>query len=974
MTTSTTTSFELLREQDLPELNAKVRFYRHIRTGAEVLSLINDDENKVFGITFRTPPTDSTGVAHILEHSVLCGSRKYPVKEPFVELIKGSLKTFLNAFTYPDKTCYPVASQNTQDFYNLIDVYLDAVFYPRITPHIFAQEGWHYELERLEDPLVYKGVVFNEMKGSYSSPDRLMGELAQQSLFPDTTYGVSSGGHPQYIPDLTYEQFKRFHQTLYHPSNARIYFYGDDDPDKRLQIIDEFLKDFDRLEIDSDIHLQSRFDAPHRVVETYPVDADSPGGNKARMTVNWMLTENTDPQTILALSILEHILLGTPASPLRKALLDSGLGEDITGAGFADWLRQGYFSVGLKGITMEDADKVETLILQTLTHLAQNGIDANDIEAALNTVEFRLHENNTGSFPRGLAAMIVALNTWLYDGDPLALLAFEAPLTAIKERLDGGQRYFEELIQSFLLNNTHRTTTILQPDPQQSERDVAQERARLDTTRAAMTEDELHALIEETKLLKEMQVTPDPPESLATIPGLTLADLDRQNRTIPLDVLNQQGTPVLYHDLHTNGITYLDIGMNLHTLPHELLPYAALFGRLLLEMGTQREDYVQLSQRIGRKTGGISSSRISSSAQGVPGGVVWLFLRGKAVQQQNTELLAILQDILLTPRLDNQERFRQIVLEAKARKEASIIPGGHGIVDTRLRSHFNMSDWVDEQMGGITQLFFLRQLVQEIEQDWPGVLAKLEQIRQTLVNRNAMLCNITLDETNWSNLAPTLDAFLAAMPIAPAEIIHWTPTYGAGFEGLTIPSQVNYVGKGADLYRSGYTFHGSSIVITKYLRATWLWERVRVQGGAYGSFCNFDRHSGVLSYLSYRDPNLLNTLNVYDETSQFLRKVDLNDKEVTRSIIGAISDIDSYQLPDAKGYTSMVRYLINDTDETRQRMRDEILATTAQDFRAFADVLDYVKEQGIITVMGSTDAIDLVNTQRGGMLNKLKVL
>lgn len=967
--------FELLREQEIHELKTRARLFRHIKTGAELLSLENDDENKVFGITFRTPPADSTGVAHILEHAVLCGSRKYPVKEPFVELLKGSLQTFLNAMTYPDKTCYPVASQNLQDFYNLIDVYLDAVFYPRITPHIFQQEGWHYELERLEDPLLYKGVVFNEMKGAYSSPDQVLAECAQQSLFPQNTYGFDSGGDPKHIPDLTYEQFKAFHQSYYHPSNSRIFFYGNDEPNERLRLINEYLKDFDRLIIDSAVPLQPRFDQPKRLVRSYATGPESSADEpKSMMTVNWLLAESSDPQIALSLYILSHILIGTPASPLRKALIDSGLGEDLAGVGLEGNLRQMYFSTGLKGIASEKVEAVEALIMQTLTRLAEQGIDPETVEASLNTTEFRLRENNTGSYPRGLSLMLRALIPWLHGGDPLAPLAFEAPLQAIKDRLAAKEAYFETLIKQYLLDNTHRTILLLQPDPELAQREQEIEKARLAQARAAMSEAELHSVMENTRQLKKIQETPDPPEALATIPSLKLSDLEKYNKTIPLILLEEKGTPILYHDLFTNGIIYLDVGLNLHTLPQEYLPYVPLFSRALLEIGTEKEDFVRLSQRIGRKTGGIWPTSFTSVIRETDTGIAWLFLRGKAMVTQADDLLDILRDILLTVRLDNPERFRQMVLEEKAEEEAGLVPGGHGVVNARLRSYFNEADWAAEQMGGVSYLFFLRQLAREVETAWPQVLSKLEDIRNTLLNRQAMLCNVTVDETSWPSFFPKLQAFLEALPAAPVQRTSWSPSYGTGFEGLTIPAQVNYVGKGSNVYKLGYRWHGSASVILRYLRTTWLWDRVRVQGGAYGGFCLFDHRSGVLSYVSYRDPNLLHTLEVYDQTSQFLRQLSLTNEELTKSIVGAIGDLDAYQLPDAKGYTSLLRYLVGETDEIRQRTREEILGTSIADFRAFAEVLDRVKENGIVVILGSAKAIEEVNTLRPGWLKPVKVL
>ena len=509
--------FELLRQQTISEINSRASLYKHIQTGAQLLSLENDDSNKVFGISFRTPPQDSTGVPHIMEHSVLCGSRKYPVKEPFVELLKGSLNTFLNAFTYPDKTCYPVASQNLQDFYNLIDVYLDAVFYPLITPDKLKQEGWHYELPDTDGLLSYKGVVYNEMKGAYSSPEGLLSEKSQQLLFPDNTYGFDSGGDPLIMPELTYEQFSTFHKKTYHPSNARIFFYGDDPADERLRILNEWLKDFEPQALDTQVALQASFRAPRQVTIPY---AASGGDKDARyyLTVNWLLPENNDPERNLALNILNHILIGTPAAPLRKALIDSGLGEDLTGRGLASELRQLYFSTGLKGIQAKDTAKIEALVLDTLHTLAREGIDPETIGASLNTIEFRLRENNTGSFPRGLSIMLQSLNTWLHDGDAFAPLAFDVPLAAIKTKVASGKRFFEGLIQTHLLDNLHRVTLTLEPDPdlaQQTEAGVAQ---RLADERANMSQSDLEAVRLDMQTLQTRQNTPDSPEALAAIP------------------------------------------------------------------------------------------------------------------------------------------------------------------------------------------------------------------------------------------------------------------------------------------------------------------------------------------------------------------------------------------------------------------------------------------------------------------------
>ncbi len=965
--------FEHLWERALPDQHATAHLYRHRETGAEVLSLVVPDENKCFGITFRTPPADSTGVAHILEHAVLCGSRKYPLKEPFVELIKGSLHTFINAFTYPDKTCYPVASQNEHDFYNLIDVYLDAVLHPNLTAHTFAQEGWHYELHSPDDPLIYKGVVYNEMKGAYSSPETILGELAQQTLFPDTPYGVDSGGNPVNIPDLTYEQLTQFHASYYHPSNARIWFYGDDDPDTRLRIIHEYLRDFKRIDVQqSALPLQPRFAAPRRTVATYPADPADASGKPPRSYINigWMLNDTSDPHEVYRCALLGHMLLGTPTAPLRKALTDSGLGEAVMG-GYSSTLRQGTFRVYVKGIAFEDADTLEQLTLDTLAQLADNGLDPATIEASLNSIEFSLRENNTGSFPRGLSAMLRALTTWLHDGDPLAMLHYHEIFADIRARLANGERVFEPLIRDLLLNNPHRSTVIIRPNEEQAARTAAAEQERLAAARAALDDAAVQRIIEETATLHRLQETPDPPEALLALPSLTLNDLPTENQTIPCTHYDQQGVRILFHDLPTSGIIYTELGFNMQTLPQELLPYAAVFARVLFELGTATSSDVELTQRIGQTTGGIGTTRFASRITDSDEYAAWLFVRGRVLAEKFPAMLAIVDDVLKTVQLDNRDRVRQVVLKARAGMESGVIPAGHRYMVGRLNSYFDLAEWVEQQMSGLDYLLFLRRLIDEIDHDFASVHAKLVQVRDTLLSRDAMLVNITCDDVEWHAAQPDLDAFLAGLPADPRPLQTWHPTYVTGSEGFAVPATVNYVAKGARLYDLGYQSHGSIGVITNYLRTAWLWEQVRMKGGAYGAFSRFDRHSGVFAFLSYRDPNLLTTLNVYDATARVLRETALDDHEIMRSIIGTIGSIDSYQLPDAKGYTSLVRYLLHDTDELRQHIRSEVLGTTAAHFRAFADVLEQVAAQGRVAVMGSQHALDDVQAQLGLQVTRL---
>ncbi|MHA6690688.1 insulinase family protein [Devosia sp. A449] len=964
-------AFDLIRDEQIAEVNSRAQLFRHKKTGAEVLSLVNDDENKVFGITFKTPPSDSTGIAHILEHSVLCGSRKYPVRKPFVELIKGSLNTFLNAMTFPDKTAYPVASQNLKDFYNLVDVYLDAVFFPLITEDTFRQEGWHYELENTASPLVYKGVVFNEMKGVFSSPDAVMRDLSQRSLYPDVTYGKSSGGDPKAIPALSYQQFKAFHQTYYHPSNTRAFFSGDDDAGERLAILDAYFSQFERAPVDAEVKLQPRFNAPRSIVATYAGTKEAGKVRDGMVSVNWMLDPPADRAEVLSHGMLSYLLAGNPAAPLRKALTESGLGEGMTGGGIGAGLRQPMASFGMKGIDPADAEKVESLILKTLGEIAETGFAADQLEAAANTFEFSLRENNTGSYPRGMIYMFNALGVWLHDGDPLAALHFEEALTTLKQQAAAG--HFEAEIRRLFLDNTHRTTVTLSADPEQGAREVADEVAMLAGVRQGLDGAALEATVAETVRLKALQEEVDDPAELAKIPTLTLGDLPRESRTVPIDIGTLGGARLFNHELPTLGIVYLDLGFDLHVLDKGLLPYLPLFGRALLQTGTSKEDFVSLTQRIGRSTGGIALHRGLSTLQGGEGSAAWFFLSGKAVPDKLEEMLAIMGDVLLDAQLDNRERFRQMALEEKAGFEARLVPSGNAIVDMRLKSGLTEASWIAEQLGGVSYLQFLRGLVTRIDSDWDGVAATLKTIRDRLFNRGRMVVNVTADGALRERAQGELAGFLGRLPNAEVGLADWSVKFAPKSEGLIIPAQVNYVGKGANLRALGFELTGASSVVLKFLNTTYLWDKIRVQGGAYGGSSRFDLTSGNFSFLSYRDPNLLKTLDAYDGASKALN-AGIGANDLTRSIIGVIGDVDGYEFPDAKGYSSMWRQLTGTTDAIRQQRRDEILSTTEADFKRLAEAVDAVARQGHVVVLGGEAAITAANAERPGLLDVTKVM
>ncbi|NCD24868.1 MAG: peptidase M16 [Deltaproteobacteria bacterium] len=969
----TSTGFTLLSSVYVEEISSHADLFVHDKTGARVLSMRNSDENKVFGVTFRTPPADSTGVAHILEHSVLCGSRKYPVKEPFVDLLKGSLQTFLNAMTYPDKTCYPVASQNTRDFYNLVDVYLDAVFFPRITREIFEQEGWHLDLESADAPLAIKGVVYNEMKGVYSSPDSQLSELSQQSLFPDITYGLDSGGSPEVIPSLTHERFVAFHRAYYHPSNAWIFFYGDDDPTARLELLRDYLDRFERQDVDSTIGVQPRFTAPRELRRSFEANGED-GEALGMLTMNWLFPAMDEPETVLAAKVLDFLLTGMNASPLRKALIESGLGEDLTGGGLEHELAQMYYSVGLKGVRPENFDAVRALITDTLSTIVERGFEADLIEAGINSAEFDLRENNTGAYPRGLIVMLRALGTWLYDLDPLAMVAFEAPLASLKARLDAGEPVFEDLIRHHILDNPHLTTVILEPKAGHAAEVEARERELIQSLRAARSEVSDEELVRRTTALRQLQETPDSAEALATIPFLSREDIEPAVRVVPTDETSWEDCAVLRHDLPTNDICYLDLALDLSRVPDRLVPLVPLFGRALTEMGTEREDYVSFSKRINSKTGGIQARCLLSQREEGPLPVARLVVRAKAVGERVGDMLDIVRDALLSARFDDRERFRQMVLEEKAGMEYALVPSGHHFVGLRLRSRFNLVDSLQERMNGLESLFYVRELARRVDTDWPGVLADLEALRAAIVTRRDVVLNLTMDETALAGHEARFREFLASLAQDGPEASVWADPARPEREGIIIPAQVNYVGKVCDLHAQGYAFHGSSLVAAKYLRTTWLWEQVRVLGGAYGGFCSHGRLSGLMSFGSYRDPNIASTLDAFDGCGAFLETVALDRGELLKAIIGTSGDLDPYQLPDAKGFTALGQHLAGVTTATRQRIRDEVLATDERDFRAFGAVLREAASSGLVGVLGGEDALNRAMEQGVSLDRTFRVL
>lgn len=945
--------FKLIKQEKLKELNSLALQFEHEKTGAELLVLENDDDNKVFSATFRTPPFNDTGVAHILEHSVLCGSKKFPIKEPFVELMKGSLQTFLNAMTFPDKTMYPVASRNRKDFFNLMTVYLDAVFHPNITEDTFKQEGWHYELDAPEGDITYKGVVYNEMKGVFSNPESVLDRHLAHSLFPKTAYGYESGGDPVKIPQLTYDEFKEFHRKYYHPTNSRLFIYGDGDTDAYLKYLnEEYLGHFDRLEVDSHIGLQRRFSKPKWKDVPYAISKNESMEKKTYVVVGMKLGKSSDYEHCLAMEILSHILLGNAAAPLRKALLQSNLGTEVIGGGFDDNRAETLFAVGMKGAEREDAQKILDLTFATLKELAENGIDANQVMASVNTIDFKLREANFGGFPKGIVYNIQALGSWLYDADPMGHLKYEKLMKKIKKKMTEG--YFEDLIRKHLLDNNHRSVLVLYPKPGLGERHEAKLRKELRQLKANLSDKDIENLIQETKALQEMQMAPDSPEALATLPRMHLNDVEKKVPSFPCEVKRKSSPTVLFHDLFTNNIAYTQMCFNTAAVPQKQIQYLSLLGRIILGMGTKKRDYVEMSQQIGIHTGGISSSHYTSVGfQDRTRLMSYMNFSGTVLMEKLDALYDLYAELFTERDFSNTGRLVEIIRSAKANMEASIVPHGNQYVLSRMQAYYSQLGQFDEWTDGITYYRFLEDLNERVQDDAEGVAEEFRQVADMVLTRDNLLVNITSPAKDFSRIDKKTNHLVDLLPNASLPAAHYEFEPPPRNEGFLTSSTVQYVGKGANLYEMGYTYSGTFEVVKALLRTAFLWDRIRVQGGAYGSMINFDLYTGDLGLVSYRDPNLSETLDVYDEIGDFLANLDLPGEELEKIIIGCIGRMDPPLTPDRKGSISRAEYMTGMTQEFKEKRLDELMATTLDDVRGYADLFHEVKEKGAVCVLGN---------------------
>jgi Zn-dependent M16 (insulinase) family peptidase len=952
-------------EEFVEEIKSEAKLFLHEQSGAKLLVLDNDDDNKVFSVTFRTPPPDDTGLPHILEHSVLCGSRKFPMKEPFVELVKGSLNTFLNAMTFPDKTMYPVASRNAKDFRNLMDVYLDAVFYAKITEtkEILMQEGWHYELAAKDKPLNYKGVVYNEMKGVFSSPDALLERKIFQTLFPDTAYGVESGGDPDFIPDLTYENFLDFYQKYYHPSNSYLFLYGDFGEEGILDNLKflhtEYLKDFRAIEIDSSLALQQ---PPPGLQEKdfvfeYPVSPqEASSADKTFLALNFVTGRAVEADTYLGLSILEHLLLETPAAPLKKAIISAGIGKEVFGV-FTKSILQPVFTIGVSGANEKDMPKLRQVVSETLTKLAAEGIEKKLIASSINLFEFHLREANYGSRPKGLIYNIKCMDSWLYDESPLTHLAYQGALTAVKAALT--KPYFENMIKKYLLHNEHTAAIILKPNAKLAQEKAAELKEKLAAYKKSLSAKDLEKIIADTKALKIRQETPDTPEVLEKIPLLNLSDIEKKVEELPLTKKEIEGAKILFHPLYTNGIAYTALYFDASLLPEKLIPYGYLLAEILGKVSVKSYDYAELSKEINLHTGGFSYNLTAYSDQNDHASYQPKFVvKGKALLSKTKEMLTLLGEVAGSSKFDDQERLTELIKEIKTNWDNALFSRGQQIVTARLLSYFSPAANYLE-LGKLTFYKFICDLEKNLEQKLPEITKNLAQAAALIFTQENLLTSVTCSDKDYPLFAAAFSRLYRQLGSQKKSAAQYAFTLEQKNEGLMTPGKVQYVAKGGNFRKFGYEYTGSMKVLESILRYDYLWSHIRVRGGAYGAFANFDRN-GNLIFGSYRDPNLIDTLKVYDNTAQYLADFtadNVSAREMTKYIIGAISSLDTPLTPQQKGERAATNYLRRVSQSDLEQERAEVLSTTQKNISHLSNLVKDVMSENYLCVLGSEQKI-----------------
>lgn len=958
MTIHDLAEYEILDEHRVEDVQSDGFILRHKKSGARIAILSNNDDNKVFYIGFRTPPEDETGVPHIIEHTTLCGSKKFPVKDPFIELAKGSLNTFLNAMTYLDKTVYPVASCNDQDFKNLMDVYLDAVFNPNITKYeeIFKQEGWHYELTGKDDELKINGVVYNEMKGAYSSPDEVLSSQIYRSLFPDNTYSKDSGGNPEYIPKLTYEAYLDFYHKYYHPSNSYIYLYGDMDVVERLEWLDkEYLSLYDYKKVNSEINKQPAFDEIKNVEAQYSITMDDSQENKTYLSYNRVVGDTLDKMLYQAFDVLDYALVSSPGAPVKQALIDAGIGDDVYGSYDAGIL-QPVFSFVAKNANASQADEFERIIENTLKEVVKTGINKEALLAGINSSEFKFREADFGQFPKGLLFGLNCLDSWLFD-DMKPFIHLECLGTFAKLRKAVDTDYFEKLIQEYLLDNTHGSSVTVKPKRglgNEREEALAKE---LSDYKASLSDEEIKKLIEDTEHLKKYQEEPSSDEDLRKLPMLTRADMKKN--AMPFSNIEDEllDVKVVRHDIESNGIDYISFLFDAGNFAQSELGYLGFFTNALGLVSTEKYSYTDLANATNIYTGGISTGTASHPDIKDRNNFVFKFeVKLKVLEKNLDKALELMEQMLLSSDFTDTKRLGELVAQIKARLQANLSSSGHLVAAMRSMSSFSRYALYQDELKGIAFYRSICRIEKELSESPKSVSDKLAAIAKKLFARNRMLISFTGNNEAYGNAKPSLKKVIAGFNKMSAVGNQAEVHFNTAKEAFIDASQIQYVAKTGDFICEGYEYTGALRLLRIILSYDYLWINVRVKGGAYGCMNTFLR-SGESYFVSYRDPNLSDTLDVYDRIPEYIKNFSPDERDMTKYIIGTFSALDTPMNPEAKGSRSLSAYLEGITYEQIQKERNEILNAQPEDIRRLADLVEAVLKKDSICVIGNENMI-----------------
>ena len=954
-------SYELVCEEYLSDMKTAGIVLRHKKSGARVCVLSNDDPNKVFCAGFRTVPTDSTGVPHIIEHTVLNGSKNYPSRDPFMQLVKGSLNTFLNAMTWPDKTMYPVASCNDKDFKNLMHVYLDAVFFPNIYSRreIFMQEGWHYELESPEDELKINGVVYSEMKGAMSSPDSLIYDEIFRAALPDTTYAVNSGGDPEVIPSLSYEQFLDFHRRFYHPSNSYIFIYGNMDMDERLEFLDrEYLSQFDAILPDSEISRQPHFceKTPKRVTVNYPIGTEDDTKNKTYFALATLACPSTDSLECRACGVLADVLINADSAPVKNALADAGIGEDVYG-GFDECADQ-VFAVVAKNANAADGDRFRQIVIDTLRREIEQGVSEDAILAVLNRMEFWFREAAGGSgYPLGLSYIFWMMNSWLYDEEkPFAYMHFLDDIAEMKAKIGTG--YYERLIKKYILESDHSVLITMNPERGLVEKRENALKEKLAAYKESLTAEEIDGIVKSTKALRDYQSAPQTDEEKNCIPTLERTDIPREGVPFCNEERVIAGTPAVFHDVDTNGITYLTLTFELGGMPRGYYKYLGLLSNILCSVDTTEHPYSDIDVGIRMNTGDISMRPWTYKR--ADGSVAVCFQASVSAMPEKLEYaLGVLSEVMTSTKFEDKKRIATILAEIKADSESTIMNSGHAYATNRAVSYFDVEGAIHQQFSGLDFYFFIKDLLENIDEKAGEIAENLRKTAAFVFDPAHLSISLGCDGKGYAEIERLLPSFKAELDKAAHESLGEAEWFvpARKNEGIMIPSQVQYVARAGSFANAGYDYSGAFLVVAKAVNMDHLYKQIRVRGGAYGCSTQFSRHEGRVTFATYRDPNLTKTDEVFRNTGEFVRTHQFDESELTKYIIGVFSGIDRPLSPKMKINISYNAYMTGDTYEKSNLRRAQILDITEEQFRKVGEVYDAVCAQDYFCVVGNEKAI-----------------